>query len=318
MKNENSLTAPRQINANGLACLFWWTVTGIVGIPLTIAGIVLGLPKLQGVWGYLANKCVHTFHTVQISPLAVPTTVIDFLQHPLDEKNLLNIAYRNDGHYLRFVRHVGEGGIISRIDLSMIIRGELSALGLEDSLASALSYTMRQMDAGVFRTWVKYTPGQAPASVVAPASSAVATAAPIAPTAPLASAEKMESIKEAMPLAHPSVPAEPTPSSVKDKPKTMAALRHTHAVTGVVTFAGIKRFDEVGGKSYDSFVARIKCADGSEADFSGIELEKEFSTNGYSQGDRLTIRKLPSKLIHVSVGGQTVKRQRNSFEVTRA
>lgn len=297
-KIEPKPTVPEP-DSHPLLWLFYSLVTAPVGFPMWLFGVITGVDRLQRAWGDSTRSLLHLFRGGKSSHSAA-LSVSDYHQVPLEGGNLLNLCRCVDDYTLRFIRHVDEQGYVQRIDLSMIVPGELEALGLPDTMDSAVAYTMRQIRQGILQ---KVSPLDLPAVTVMPPATEPTTEAPAAE------------------VAAPASPAREVPVPVEPAAKAAKPITTEKGVVGKVLLAQLMEFPARSprDKPYSSFTVRLQTDDGQETVFSGVDLESRFTgDDAFRKGDRVRIERLGKQQVEVVEEGKRVFRQRNCFRVTSA
>lgn len=301
-----------------LAWVFWGVLTSPIGLPCFVIGIILGVESLQKVWPRLTNPIVEAFHgkTEMKDQPNVQQDIEDYVQHVFDADNLLSVAQCADGYFHRFIRHIDDRGYVGPIDLSIIVPGELAALGMENTLDSALKYTLRQFEQGVFRTTVPWIMCNSPAQDGGTVSTILRpTAAPPAQPAPKEEAPANDSL-ETSPLTSQKPPKAPVTRPLEPN---ASAIDKTKGDIGKVVFAGMCDYPAKGGRpAYASFTVRLRKDDGQEVSFTGVDLESRFTgSEGFTCGDRVQIIRHGMQSVEIMEAGQPKRSFRNCFSVSR-
>ena len=311
-----------------LAWIFWGIITSPIGLPCFFVGIIIGVESLQTVWPKLTIPLVEIFYgksELGYSTASTPAAVEDFVQHPLDPKNLLNIARCNDGEFRRFIRHIDENGFVGPIELSIIVPGELCALGMENDLGSALRYTLRQFEQGVFKETVPWI-AVSPTGQIIPATDDAQEQPPAVPLAKEDSSSHQQAPENEQ-KACVEQPASSRPPPKQDAPmesqrmkpndSTANAVDKSKGDIGRVMFAEMRDYPSKGGRpAYSSFTVRLRKENGQEVAFTGVDLESKFTgTDAFKSGDRVQIVSYGKQTVDVKEDGQWKKSHRNCYGV---
>lgn len=290
--------------------LVWWATMAMsaaivspIGVPALFLGAVMGNNRLMRVWWRAAegfSAGVLKGKPLRRSPPEEPKKEepkdpeieeqpVDYWQKALDEQRLLSIVLMSTGNYHRFVRMPNEAGVPTRHDLAPLFKGELSDLGHEDSGEAALTYTLRQIQAGVFE-------GTAfGKSIQQRAISAITALSPKPAQAPQASAPAL-------------------PKVIEERHKDISKERTPTSATGLVVSAGNRRVEPEGRAPYTVFSVLINDAQQGEVSFNGADLQERFSKGAFHVGDTVTISKRV-EAFSVEVQGEMKPRKKNVFDV---
>lgn len=303
--------------ASSLSWLFWGFITAPIGLPCWILGVIIGVERLQTAWISITLPIIEFIHGKQAgTDETPPANIADYVQHVLDDRNLLTIAACADGYTLRFIRHVDESGFVKRIDLTVIVPGELASIGMANTIDCALRYTLRQIEQGVFRQvapWNKAAKPTVPDATVNTPEQAETTVSPKV----VADAPSQQSSPESAPMDNIDAASQ---EATKDNPPHKPAKAKGGDV-GKVIFSGMREYPakKKGDRTYSSFTVRLQTDDGKEIEFNGVDLQSRFTGNdAFRKGDRVRIVRRGKQPVELVEHGKLVTKYRNCFGVYRA
>lgn len=213
----------------------------------------------------------------------------EWLQVQLDDGAVLTVA-REGEIYRRWILRSSPGLVGGgRDDLTYLFPQELLELGYQVSVAQAMTYTMHQIQRGIF------------AGVPRQRTASVAKSVP--------EPEKKTQVEDKTQPSAERPKAKSESTSTQDAPARKSA--------GRVVFAGVRQVRPEGKPPYEIFTVVLETKNGEEVTFAGVDLSEKFQKGQFVVGDVVRIGKTSVSYRITDRSGEERQRRKNEFSIER-